>query len=88
MFLTLWEILEDILILETAIGENMKVKYPNITVELSGHDGNAFAILERIVQTLRKEGVEKEIIEQFREEAKSGDYDDLLETCMEWVNVE
>jgi len=66
----------------------MGVKYPNITVELSEHDDNAFAVLGRMRKALRKEGVEDIIIEQFMKEAKSGDYEHLLQTCMEWVNVE
>ncbi len=28
--------------------------YPHITVELTGHDGNAFAILGRVLQALRQ----------------------------------
>lgn len=64
------------------------VKYPEITVELTGGDGNAFAILGRMKRELRRGGVDEAEINEFMEEAQSGDYDNLLRTCMKWVNVE
>ncbi len=60
----------------------------NITVKLVGEDGNAFAILGRVRQALRDAGVPKEEEDKFIQEAKSGDYDQLLCTCMKWVDVE
>jgi hypothetical protein len=64
-----------------------EVKYPNVEVRLSGTDGNAFAILGKVMKEMRKEGVSKEEIEVFMDEATAGDYDHLLITCMKWVNV-
>lgn len=64
------------------------MKYPDITVKLVGTDGNAFAILAKMKHALRKHKVSGEDIESFLEEAMSGDYDYLLQTCMKWVNVE
>ena len=66
----------------------MIVKYPNIVVQLTGQDGNAFAILGRVIKAMRKEGIPQEEIDAFLAEAKSGDYDRLLRTCMEWVDVQ
>ena len=66
----------------------MNVRYPSIHVRLVGEDGNAFAILGRVVQALKQGGVSKEEIAQFREEATSGDYDHLLVTVTSWVNTE
>ena len=63
-------------------------RYPNITVELTGHDGNAFYILGKVAKALRRNGVSTEEVEAFLTEAKSGDYDHLLQTCMRWVEVE
>ena len=63
------------------------VKYPNITVELCGHDGNAFSILARVMREMRRGGVPQEEIEQFKKEATSGDYDNLLQTVMQWVEA-
>ncbi len=64
------------------------MKYPNITVQLSGNDGNAFAVLGSVSKALRENGVSKEEIDSFYSEATSGDYDALLQTCMKWVDVE
>ena len=63
------------------------MKYPNITVQLTGNDGNAFAILGSVSKALRRNDVPKEEIDAFYSQATAGDYDALLNTCMEWVNV-
>ena len=65
----------------------MAVKYPNIKVKLTGEDGNAFAILAAVRKALRRNDVSQKEQDAFSEEAKSGDYDHLLQTCMKWVNV-
>jgi hypothetical protein len=63
-------------------------KYPNVTVKLSDRDGNAFAILGRVRRELRNAKVPLEAIEEFTKEATSGDYDNVIQTSMKWVNVE
>jgi len=63
------------------------MKYPNIEVELVGSDGNAFSIIAKVTKALRRGGVEKAVIDTFFAEATSGDYDNVLKTCMEWVDV-
>jgi len=65
----------------------MNVKYPDITVELEGQDGNGFMIVGRVKRALRQDGVESKTIEKFSAEATSGDYDHLLQTVMKWVEV-
>lgn len=62
-------------------------KYPDIKVQLSGEDGNAGAIMGRVSRALAANGVPPEEVRQFCEEAMSGTYDDLLQTCMRWVGV-
>lgn len=64
------------------------VKYPHITSKLIGQDGNAFNLLGIVQRDLRRGGVEKAEVDAFLEEAMNGDYDNLLVTCMKWVNVE
>jgi len=59
----------------------------DVTVKLVGEDGNAFAILGRVNRALRKAGASKEEQQAFQKEATAGDYDHLLQTCMEWVEV-
>jgi len=63
------------------------VKYPNIEVELTGSDGNAFAILGKVIRALKRAKVPSEEIQEFQNQATAGDYDHLLRTCSEWVDV-
>jgi|MudIll2142460700_1097286.scaffolds.fasta_scaffold585609_2 hypothetical protein len=63
------------------------VKYPGIRVKLVGEDGNAFAIIGRVRLALRRGGVPADEVEAFSEDAMSGDYDHVLQTCMKWVGV-
>ena len=64
----------------------MTVKYPEITVQLTGTDGNAYAILGAVKKSLIKAGHGDEA-KLFLEEAMSGDYNHLLQTCHEWITV-
>lgn len=63
------------------------IKYPEITVKLVGEDGNAMAIIGAVREALRRGGVSKEEQTEFIQEAMSGDYDNVLQTAMKWVNV-
>jgi uncharacterized protein len=65
-----------------------EVKYPKITVRLVGTDGNAFAILGTVRKALKKAGVSQEQIDEFTTDATMSTYDHLLQTCMQWVNIE
>jgi len=65
----------------------MDIKYPNIIVQLTGNDGNAYAIIGRVSQAMRKAGVANTEIEAFQKEATSGDYNTLLATAMQWVDA-
>lgn len=65
----------------------MDIKYPEVQVQLTDVDGNAFAIMGAVAKALRRHGVPAEEIEQYRKESMSGDYDNLLVTAMEWVDV-
>ena len=72
---------------DTKLNENEGPKYPDIDVQLTGNDGNAYAIMGAVGQALRRAGVSKEEIDQYSKESMSGDYDNLLRTAMKWVNV-
>jgi hypothetical protein len=61
-------------------------RYPDVQVQLSGEDGNAFAILGRPAGALRQAGLPQEEIDDYFAEATSGDYEHLLQTTMRWVN--
>jgi len=59
---------------------------PRPKVKLAGEDGNAFAILGRVRRAMKDAGWNKEAIEQFTNEATSGDYDNLLQTVMKYCD--
>lgn len=61
-------------------------RYPNVHVQLVGNDGNAFAILGAVRKALRKANVPIAEVEEFFDEATTGDYDHLLATCLRWVD--
>ena len=61
-------------------------KYPQIRVKLVGEDGNAFAILGHCQRAARKAYLPEDEIKAFIAEAKSGDYNHLLTTCMRWFD--
>lgn len=65
----------------------MEIRHPEIEVELVGHDGNAHMIIGKVAQALWRAGVSQEEISEFRTEAMSGNYDNVLQTCMKWVDV-
>lgn len=75
----------------------MDPKYPNVFVQLTGQDGNAFAIMGAVADGLRRElrdpsyemsadEVRAEI-DAYKAESMSGDYDNLLRVAMSWVDV-
>lgn len=63
------------------------VKYPGIRVQLTGRDGNAFMVMGLVQKAMQRAGVPKYEIDAYLQEAMSGDYDHLLSTTMQWVDV-
>jgi len=59
----------------------------DIDVQLTGKDGNAFIVLGAVLSALKKAGATAREMSEFQDEAMKGDYDNLLQTCMRWVNV-
>jgi len=62
-------------------------KYPKVKVKLIGQDGNALAILGRVTKAMRQAGVTEQEVKDFVTEATKGNYDHLLFTVTQWVNV-
>ncbi len=60
-------------------------KYPDVEVQLSGEDSNSMFIIGRVRKALRGADVPKNELDAFTEDAMSGDYDHVLQTCMSWV---
>lgn len=75
-----------IIIEQVKDGKKMSKPLTDIEVQLTEEDGNAFAIMGRVTRAL-KQGGRPDLVEPFREEAMSGDYDNLLRTCMKYVDV-
>lgn len=63
------------------------VKYPHVEVQLSGRDGNSLIIMGTVTKAMRRAGISDSEISKFREQCLSGDYYNLIQTCMKWVNV-
>jgi len=65
-----------------------EILYPEVTVKLTGEDGNAFYILGKVRKALTNAGVDKQGVDLFTNQAMSGNYDDLLQTVTKWVTIE
>ena len=65
----------------------MPPKHPQIIVELTGYDGNAFAVLGRCRQAAQQAELPDEVIATFMAEAMATDYDHLLQTAMLWFDI-
>jgi len=59
----------------------------DVEVQLTGEDGNAFAIMGRVRRALRKAGASVEEIATYVEESTAGDYDNLLNVARAWVVI-
>lgn len=57
-----------------------------VSLTLVGLNGNAFAVMGAFQQQARREGWTKEEIDLVLNEAKSGDYNHLLVTIMEYCD--
>ena len=59
----------------------------NVRVKLVGEDGNAFFIMGRVITALKRAGHDDLAVE-YRKEATSGDYDNLLRVTMDYVDCD
>jgi hypothetical protein len=65
----------------------IKIRHPEVTVQLTGTDGNAFAVLDAVKNALAGAGVSEAEQAEFWTEATARNYGTLLHTCMRWVDV-
>ncbi|MAG73867.1 hypothetical protein CL620_06120 [archaeon] len=63
------------------------MKFPEVRVKLTGVDGNAFAILYAVSSAMENAGLDEDVVEEYMNEAMNGDYDHLLATTMNTVEV-
>ena len=66
----------------------MKAPPSKPTVKLIARDGNAFGIMGNVKRALKRAGADKEYIDEYLNEATSGDYNHLLTGSMKYVNIE
>jgi len=78
--------LKKVILLTTNKGATM-VKYPEIEVQLTGNDGNAYAIMGAVRRALKRAKVSADEIAEYTKQSMSGDYDNLLRVAMSWVTV-
>lgn len=67
-----------------------EVKYPDVVVDLgnlSGPEGNAFAVMGNVQRAMRAAGKSHEEVEAYMNEAMSGDYNNLLSVTRKTVSV-
>ena len=64
------------------------VRHPQVRVNLTGEDGNAFSILGRVTRAMQKAGISKAERQAFMAEATAGDYAHLLATTKRYVTCE
>ena len=65
-----------------------EIKYPDITVNIIGQNGNAFCILGICKRAMERAKLPQTEIDSFMSEAMSGGYDHLLATVLAWFVVE
>lgn len=53
---------------------------------LVGVDGNAFSVMGFTARALRREGL-GDLVDKMREEAMSGDYNNLLAVCQGYIDL-
>ncbi len=58
---------------------------PKTRIDLQELDGNAFAIMGGVMKAMRKQGIPKTTIDAYAAEAKSGNYDHLLQVSIEYT---
>ena len=67
----------------------MEPRYPDITVPLSGEDGNIFFIIGRTRRLMNRAGLPREEMDAFSKEVMDAEsYDKALQTVMKWVHTE
>lgn len=65
-----------------------EVTYPDVTVRLTGGDGNAFFVMAKVKKAIAQAHGEEAAVAWRAEALESGSYDALLCFCMDSVNVQ
>jgi hypothetical protein len=62
--------------------------FPDVTVQLTGEDGNVFAVIGAVQRALRRSGYREEASAFAREAMAQSSYDEVLQLVMRTVEVE
>lgn len=62
------------------------VRFPDVHVDATRVGANAALVIAAVAKALRRAGIHDDVIADFRTEAKSGDYDNVIATAMAWVD--
>lgn len=57
----------------------------NVTCQLTGEDNNAFSVMGRVSEALKRAQASREEVQNYRDEATSGDYDNLLQVSIKYL---
>ena len=69
------------------MGDRIQPRFPEVSVKLTCDDRNSYAVLGAVRREMRRCGVSALEIEAFTEEATIDDFDHLMHTCSQWVDV-
>jgi len=64
-----------------------KISNKKPKVKLVGTDGNAFSLIGKCCEAMRVAKISKEVIEEFKKEVLSSDYNNVLVTCCKYCEV-
>ena len=65
----------------------MEPKFPEVKVQLTGEDGNVFAVIGAVSKALRRAGKAQEANDFSKAAMSCGSYDEVLQLCMKTVEV-
>jgi hypothetical protein len=63
-------------------------RYPRVTVQLIGRTGDFYPTVTAVQTAMRRAGVPLQELSNFYQDATTGDEDNLLRTCLGWVDVQ
>lgn len=66
---------------------SLSVKHPDISVQLTGQDGNVFNLMGIVIRALRNNGSGDEVDDFISEVTSSKSYHEALAVMMQWVDV-
>ena len=60
---------------------------PKPSVQLTGTDGNAFALMSKVAKALEQAGCSPSHVNRYHTESMQGDYSNLLRVASEFANI-